>query len=144
LTWEYPGPFYQAHLSFSPTCTLILAHTCSLCFAAPLWHSPSLLSSTKHILSWAMLPVLTTDFYLVPESLFVFHLLLILGSSLPTRQPAPQPLSYLLLSQTVSNTNSLRFGSLQENTEISLEYIIFIRKHNMWKRMGERKIGQKY
>lgn len=141
MTWEHPGPFYQADLSFSPTYTLILAHTYSLCFAAPLCHSPLLLSSTKHILSWAMLPVLTTDCYLVPESLFVFHLLLILGSSLPTRQPAPEPLSYHLLSQTISNTSSLRFGSLQENTEISLGYIIFIRKHNMWKRMGERKIG---
>ena len=112
-------PLWSGTLIISPTCTpLILAHTAhcalqllcgiALCF--------------NHILSWVMLPVLTTDCCLVPESLFVFHLLLILGSSLPTRQPAPEPLSYHLLSQTISSTSSLRFGFLQENTGVHYVY----------------------
>lgn len=46
------------------------------------WHSLFLPSSTKYILSWAMLSALTTACRLVLEAVYLFHLLPVMGSSL--------------------------------------------------------------
>lgn len=61
----------------------------------------------------------------------------------PHFQPAPKPPSYQLHSQTISNTNYLRFGSLEENTEISLGYVIFVRNQYIRRRKEKVEFGLK-
>lgn len=120
--------------------TLIPGPTCWLCFVAPLWHSPFLPSSTKHILSWAILPRYVRVCLCVPSTTSEGVLI---ASQAASSDSAPNPhlITYFLRPFPIPTLSGLVLW--KQTLRWSLGYIMFIRNQYMWKRKKEGKIGQR-